>query len=79
MRSIILIASLLCFASIGYGFYLKEQAAADGDFYIGLGTACLFLIVMPVFVFRESKGKKMKDYSLTKENIEKMRENQEKP
>jgi hypothetical protein len=42
-----------------------------------MGTALLFLVIMPFFVIVASKGKKMKDYTLSKENIEKMRENQE--
>lgn len=78
MRKILLIATLVCLSCIGYGFYLNDPQTTQGDFYIGMGTAVLFLIIMPIFIIRESKGKQMKDYSLTKENIEKMRENQEK-
>lgn len=78
MKKILLLASLLCLSSILYGFYIKDgQETTDGDFYIGIGTALLFLVIMPVFVFVASKGKKMKDYTLSKENIEKMRKNQE--
>ncbi len=78
MKKILLLASLLCLSSILYGFYIKDgQETTDGDFYIGIGTALLFLVIMPVFVFVASKGKKMKDYTLSKENIEKMRGNQE--
>lgn len=78
MRKILLLASLLSLSSIAYGFYLKDGQTTEGDFYIGIGTAFLFLVIMPIFIFKESKGKNMKDYSLNKENIEKMRENQEK-
>ncbi|MEO0901817.1 MAG: hypothetical protein AAFY00_07240, partial [Bacteroidota bacterium] len=35
----------------------------------------LFLVAMPLFLIKESKGKKMKDYMLNKENIEKMQAN----
>jgi len=41
--------------------------------YIGFGTAGLFLLAMPLFLYKESKGKKMNDYMLTEENIRKMR------
>lgn len=78
MKKILLIATLLCLSSILYGFFIKDDGqTTNGDFYIGMGTALLFLVIMPVFVFTASKGKKMKDYTLSKENIEKMRENQE--
>jgi len=78
MKKLLLLASLLCLSSILYGFYIKDgQETTDGDFYIGMGTALLFLVIMPVFVIVASKGKKIKDYTLSKENIEKMRENQE--
>jgi cell shape-determining protein MreC len=79
MKKLLLFVALLCISSILYGFYIKDgQETTDGDFYIGIGTAVLFLVIMPVFIFTASKGKKMKDYTLSRENIEKMRENQEK-
>ena len=36
----------------------------------------LFFIVFPLFSYYRWKGKNLKDYMITKENIEKMRENQ---
>jgi hypothetical protein len=32
----------------------------------------LFLVAMPMFLIIESRGKKMKDYMLTEENLRKM-------
>lgn len=66
---IIVIAS---FAAIIYGFSLKSTSEFLAHRFIGSGTVGLFLIAMPLFLYKESKGKKMKDYMLTKENIEKM-------
>ena len=40
--------------------------------YIGFGTVGLFLIAMPIFLIKESKNRKVKDYMLTEENIRKM-------
>ena len=59
-------------AAIVYGFTLKSTATDLADRYIGFGTIGLFLVAMPLFLIKESRGKKMKDYMLTKENIEKM-------
>ncbi|WP_435624224.1 hypothetical protein [Flagellimonas sp.] len=74
---------VLSFCSIFYGFQIKTENEQKGNKFIGAGTVGLFLIAMPLFLFKESKGKKMKDYMLNKENIEKMQakeaENKKKP
>ena len=43
---------------------------------IGFGVVGLFLIVFPLFSYYRWKDKNLKDYMLTKENLDKMRENQ---
>ena len=50
----------------------KKNDLSRANKFIGGGTAGLFLVAMPLFLFKESKGKDMKDYMLTKENIKKM-------
>lgn len=45
---------------------------------IGSGVVGLFFIVFPLFSYYRWKGKDIKDYMLTKENMDKMRENQKK-
>lgn len=40
---------------------------------IGFGVAGLFVIVFPLFSYYRWKGKNLKDYMLTKENLDKMR------
>lgn len=67
--TIIIIASII---SICYGFYIKEEQLEIAHKFIGSGTVGIFLIAMPIFLLKESKGKKMKDYMLTEENIRKM-------
>ncbi|ADV49063.1 hypothetical protein I2486_08850 [Cellulophaga sp. E16_2] len=69
ITTLVLIVSL---ASIIYGFIIKEEQVAFAHKCIGLGTVGIFLIVMPLFLIKESKGKKVKDYMLTEENILKM-------
>ncbi|QXP51304.1 hypothetical protein H0I25_00845 [Cellulophaga sp. HaHa_2_95] len=67
--TLVLLASL---ASIIYGFTIKETQVAFAHKCIGLGTVGIFLVAMPLFLIKESKGKKVKDYMLTEENILKM-------
>ena len=68
---LIFIASL---ASIITGFVLKPEPIAEK--LIGFGVIGLFLFVIPLFTYHRWKGRKVKDYMLSKENIEQMREYQ---
>lgn len=43
---------------------------------IGFGVLGMFLVVFPLFSYYRWKGKDVKDYMLTKENLDKMRESQ---
>ncbi|UII77419.1 hypothetical protein LV716_06510 [Flagellimonas sp. HMM57] len=72
IKYLIVIIVLASFASIGYGFSIKEENPPKANKCIGFGTLGLFLIAMPLFLIKESKGKSMKDYMLTNENIKKM-------
>lgn len=72
MKYVITLIVLLSFGGIIYGFSLDDNEEALADKYIGSGTLGLFLIAMPLFLYKESKGKKMNDYMLTEENVRKM-------
>lgn len=74
MKYLIILIVLASFASIIYGFSIQEEQLTAANKYIGFGTVGLFLVAMPLFLFKYSKGKKMKDYMLTEENILKMRD-----
>ncbi|SDQ17901.1 hypothetical protein [Flagellimonas zhangzhouensis] len=77
IKYIVVLITLASLGSIIYGFTLEEAHPLAPKF-IGGGTIGLFLIAMPLFLYKESKGKNMKDYMLTKENIDKMQENERK-
>ncbi len=77
-KYIIVLVTLAAIASIIYGFSIKEEDPGLGHKCIGLGTVGLFFVAMPLFLMKESKGKNMKDYMLTKENIKKMQEKERK-
>jgi uncharacterized membrane protein len=72
-KYIIVLIVLASIGSIVYGFSLKPSLPEQSDKFIGFGTIGLFLVAMPLFLIKESKGKKMQDYMLTKENIDKMK------
>ena len=71
-RSLIGLLSLGCLSAMIYGLLIVEDSPQAGNSYIGFGTLFLFLVTMPLFIFTEGKGKKVKDYMLTEENIRKM-------
>ncbi len=72
MKYIITIIVLASIASIVYGFTLEESEELLANKFIGSGTVGLFLVAMPLFLYKESKEKNVKDYMLTEENIRKM-------
>ncbi len=45
---------------------------------IGFGVVGLFFVVFPLFSYRHWKDKNVKDYMLTQENLDKMRERESK-
>lgn len=73
MKYIIFIAFLASFGSILFGFLIDEEYSQK---LIGFGVLGLVVIVFPLFSYYRWKDKDIKDYMLTKENLDKMRENQ---
>ncbi|MEZ4874853.1 MAG: hypothetical protein R2793_05260 [Flavobacteriaceae bacterium] len=69
---IILICAILI--GLGIGFYMKPQDPSSANLVIGLSISALFFVFMPLFVYHRWKNKNVRDYMLTKENIEKMRD-----
>ena len=59
---------------MGVGFYVRTSEQATGDIVIGLSILTGTFILMPLFIYHRWKNRKVKDYMLTKENIEKMRD-----
>jgi hypothetical protein len=53
---------------------MKAKEIAISEKLIGFGVLGLFLIVFPLFSYYRWKDKKMADYMLTAENLDKMRE-----
>ncbi len=62
--------------ALGIGFYIKPEDEATGDLIIGLTLMAGFFVLMPLFIYHRWKNRSVKDYMLTKENIEKMQDYQ---
>ena len=73
MKYIIIIALIASFASIICGFSLEVDYSEK---LIGFGVLGLFFVVFPLFAYYRWKDKDIRDYMLTQENLDKMRENQ---
>ena len=75
MKYVILFLFMASLGSIAVGFIVES---AYSQKFIGFGVMGLFFIAFPVFAYYRWKDKDIKDYMLTKENLDKMRERQEK-
>ena len=73
MKYLILLIAIIALTSIILGFTLDVDYSQK---LIGFGVIDIFFIVFPLFSYRHWKDKDVKDYMLTKENLDKMRENQ---
>ena len=61
------------------GFYIKTfENSNEGNKIIGLTVLTAAFIFMPIFLVHRWKGKKLKDYTLSKENLEKLRNSNQK-
>ncbi|MDA8874658.1 hypothetical protein [uncultured Winogradskyella sp.] len=69
---IALIASIAC---VICGYIMDVDYSKK---LIGFGVLGIFFIVFPLFSYYRWKDKDPKDYMLTQDNIDKMRENQKK-
>lgn len=71
MKYLIIILTLIVFGSIFTGFLWESEYSQK---LIGFGVLGLFFVVFPIFSYHRWKDKKVADYMLTKENLDKMRE-----
>lgn len=72
LKHLIIIIVLASITSIIYGYTLDKEEQALAHKFIGFGTLGLFLVAMPLFLYKESKHRKWDDYMLNDENVRKM-------
>jgi hypothetical protein len=75
MRSVIKTLAICILIAVGTGFYYRmNNDIILGDRIIGIAVLASAFILMPIFLYVRWKGKKLSDYTLTKENMDKMRD-----
>tara|TARA_B100000989_G_C19384494_1_gene403053 strand:- start:478 stop:726 length:249 start_codon:yes stop_codon:yes gene_type:complete len=79
LKVLVKILSYLVFIGIFVGIFYKEIVEDQlGDKIIGVSVLIGTLVFMPLFLAQRWKGKKLKDYTLSEENLKKMRERADK-
>ena len=74
MKWFLRIFFLLVIANIIAGYVIRQDDLALGEKWIGFSVTTGFLVYMPVFLVHRWKGKQLKDYTLSPENLKKMKE-----
>lgn len=75
MKTVIKILAIAILIAIGIGFYYRlNDNIILGDRIIGIAVLASAFVLMPIFLYVRWKGKKLSDYTLTKENMDKMRD-----
>lgn len=69
------ILGILILIAIGVGFYFRlTDRILTGDRIIGIAVLASAFILMPIFLYVRWRGKKLKDYTLSEENMKKMKD-----
>ncbi len=66
-------------ANICVGYAIRQDNLPLGEKWIGLSVAIGFFIYMPLFLVHRWKGKRLQDYTLSNENLKKMRDTLDPP
>jgi membrane protein YdbS with pleckstrin-like domain len=75
MKYIIALFFIASIGSIITGYFIDVDYSQK---LIGFGVVVLFVIVFPLFSYYRWKDKNVKDYMITKESLEKMRNHENK-
>ncbi|MUP45318.1 hypothetical protein E0K83_06110 [Gramella sp. BOM4] len=75
MNLFLKILGIAILIAIGTGFYFRLTGEIlTGDRIIGISVLVSAFIFMPIFLYVRWKGKRLKDYTLSEENMKKMRD-----
>lgn len=74
MRVVLNLLFWSLFLSLAYGFYHRQFINyPEGEKWIGLTVVALSFVYLPLFLVHRWKGKKLSDYTLSDQNIAKIR------
>ena len=71
MKNIISIFFFLSMLGIAIGFYFKSGDELLGNKIIGASVSFMVFVFMPIFLYQRWKGKKLRDYTFSEENLKK--------
>ena len=75
MKHVIKILFIIVVVLIAIGYYYKNTGDHTfGDKLVGIGILTASFILMPFIIYYRWKNKNVKDYMLTEENLNKMRD-----
>ncbi|TRO67201.1 hypothetical protein [Christiangramia sabulilitoris] len=75
MKTVMKILGIIILIAIGVGFYYRLNGdLLTGDRIIGISVLASAFILMPIFLVVRWRGKKLKDYTLSEENLKKMKD-----
>ncbi|HLS30618.1 MAG TPA: hypothetical protein VK021_07155 [Flavobacteriaceae bacterium] len=75
IKKITSILFILVLIGFGIGFYFLQFTEQEllGNRFVGFSVLIAVFIVVPLFLVIRLRGKKLKDYTLTQDNIKKWR------
>ena len=79
MKWVLRVLFLLVLINIIVGYVIRQENLLLGEKWIGFSVAVAFFVFMPLFLAHRWKGKQLKDYTLSLENLKKMKETLEPP
>ena len=78
MKLLLRLLFIIILTLMTYGFYLNKKEMPNGEKFIGSSVFIGAFIYMPFFLFYRWKDKSLKDYTLTEENIKKIKNSNQK-
>ncbi len=75
MKLLLRLLFLCILVSLSIGFYHKNflESGLDGEKIIGATVLFSVIFFLPLFLYNRWKDKNIRDYTLTKENFERMK------
>lgn len=75
MNTLLKTIGIIILIAVGVGYYYRlNDDLVTGDRIIGIAVLASAFILMPIFLYHRWKGKKLKDYTLSDENLKKMKD-----
>ena len=77
MKIVLRVLFFIFLVALAFGIYYKAQIDfSTGERIIGFTVLGGAFIYLPLFLYHHWKGKRLQDYTMSEENLKKMREKQ---